>query len=199
MSNTLNYYNSYFDEYYDKTVGIDMSNLYDRFLRYINYSGEILDLGCGSGRDSFFFSKKGYDVTAIDGSENLARKASKLLSKEVKVCKFEDLALNKEQFDGVWALASLLHVSKENIVDVINNVSHGLKDGGVFYMSFKYGDIEYIDCNDRYFNCYTEDSFKDVLKEVKSLKIIEMYKTEDKMPNRDNLVWLNVLCMKNNN
>lgn len=60
-------------------------------------------------------------------------------------------------------------------------------------MSFKYGEDEYIDENERYFNCYTEKTFKKMIESVKNLKIKEIYITGDTLGGRENLRWLNIL------
>ena len=63
-------------------------------------------------------------------------------------------------------------------------------------MSFKYGNKEFVDEKERYFNCYDEESFKNLIEDIEDLEILKLYKTEDAMQNRENLVWLNVLCIK---
>ena len=190
MNNTLNFYNSNSKEYIETTLSADMSHLYNDFLSYIPKDGKILDLGCGSGRDSIEFIKRGYKIIAVDGSIELANAASKIIGQQVICSKFEDLKLT-ETFDGIWASASLLHVNKKDIVDVIKNISSNLKSTGVFYMSFKYGENEYVDEKGRYFNCYTEETFKEILVQVPSLKIESIYKSGDTLGGRNNLVWLN--------
>ena len=192
MNNTLNFYNNNSKEYIETTLSVDMSHLYNDFLKHIPKGGHILDLGCGSGRDSLEFIKRGYKITAVDGSKELANAASKIIGQQVICSKFEDLKLT-ETFDGIWASASLLHVNKNNIVDVIKNVSSNLKPNGVFYMSFKYGENEYIDEKGRYFNCYTEETFKEMLSQVPNLKIKTIYKSGDTLGGRNNLVWLNII------
>ena len=172
-----------------------MSKLYNEFLNNIPKGGTILDLGCGSGRDSKAFVDKGYKVTAVDGSKELAQSASKLIGRDVLVSKFEDLSLI-DKFDGIWACASLLHVNKRDILDVIKNVSSNLNNNGIFYMSFKYGEDEYIDEKGRYFNCYTEETFNELINKVEGLKIMKVYKTIDIVPGRGDIVWLNILCVK---
>ena len=42
----------------------------------------ILDLGCGSGRDSLYFLEKGYIVTSVDASEEMVRLSSELTGQE---------------------------------------------------------------------------------------------------------------------
>ena len=194
-NNTLDFYNNNSKAYIESTLSVDMSHLYKDFLNYIPKASYILDLGCGSGRDSLEFIEKGYNVTAVDGSKELSLAASKIIGKEVICSRFEDLKL-KERFRGVWACASLLHVNKDNILDVIKNISSNLKTHGVFYMSFKYGDNEYIDEKGRYFNCYTEKTFSELINKVNSLKVEKIYKTIDVLPGRGDITWLNILCIK---
>lgn len=194
-NNTLDFYNNNSKTYIETTLTIDMSNLYKEFLNNIPKAGNILDLGCGSGRDSKSFIDKGYKITAVDGSKELAQSASKLIGQEVLVSKFEDLSLI-DKFHGIWACASLLHVNKKDILDVIKNVSSNLNDNGIFYMSFKYGEDEYIDEKGRYFNCYTEETFKELINKVEGLKIMKVYKTIDIVPGRGDITWLNAICVK---
>lgn len=196
MNKTLNYYATNSKTYFDSTKGVDLSHLYNDFLKLVPKEGQILDLGCGSGRDSFNFKNLGYKVTAVDGCRELCDLASKYLGFNVINERFENLVFEEERFHGIWACSSLLHVKKYDIKNVLNNLVKGLKENGVFYMSFKYGDKEFIDEKGRYFNCYDEESFKKVIKEIDKLQILKIYKTEDVMPNRENLVWLNVLCIK---
>ena len=168
---------------------------YIKILNNIPKGGTILDLGCGSGRDSKAFIDKGYKITAVDGSKELAQSASNLIGQEVLVSKFEDLSLI-DKFHGIWACASLLHVNKKDILDVIKNVSSNLNDNGIFYMSFKYGEDEYIDEKGRYFNCYTEETFNELINKVEGLKIMKVYKTIDIVPGRGDITWLNAICVK---
>lgn len=197
INKTLDFYNNNSKTYIEKTLSGDTSNLYKGFLNNIPQGGSILDLGCGSGRDSIEFIKQGYNVTAVDGSKEMASAASKIIGQQVICSRFEDLKLI-ETFDGIWACASLLHVNKKHIIDVIKNISCNLKDNGVFYMSFKYCEDEYIDENGRYFNCYTEETFKDMIAQVSNLKIKNIYKSGDTLGGRNNLEWLNILCIKVN-
>lgn len=196
MNTTLNYYNNNSEKYFNNTISVNLNHLYKIIQMNINKNDSILDLGCGSGRDSLYFKQQGYNVTALDGSQQLADKASELIGQDVIVMNFEHIKLT-EKFHAIWACASLLHVKRAYILDVLNNlVSNNLEDNGVFYMSFKYGDKEYIDEHVRYFNCYTEESFKGVVEQVDGLSIEKIFTTEDVIPGRESLVWLNVMCRK---
>ena len=193
--NTLDYYNKNSEEYFNSTLNVDMTNTYKAFLKLLPKGGKILDLGCGSGRDSMNFMKLGYEVTAVDGSKELAKKASALLGKEVIVSTFEELEL-KEKFHGIWACASLLHIKREDLKTVLNNLYNNLDDNGVFYMSFKYGEKEYVDDKNRYFNCFTDESIISFINENTKYNILGLYITEDKLGRVNEVKWVNLICNK---
>ena len=193
--NTLDYYNKNSEEYFNSTLNVDMTNTYKEFLKLVPEGGKILDLGCGSGRDSMNFIKLGYEVTAVDGSKELAKKASALLGKEVIASTFEELEL-KEKFHGIWACASLLHIKREDLKIVLNNLYNNLDDKGVFYMSFKYGEKEYVDDKNRYFNCFTDESIISFINENTKYNILGLYITEDKLGRVNEVKWVNLICNK---
>ena len=193
--NTLDYYNKNSEEYFNSTLNVDMTNTYKAFLKLLPKGGKILDLGCGSGRDSMNFMKLGYEVTSVDGAKKLAKRASVLLGKEVIVSTFEELEL-KEKFHGIWACASLLHIKREDLKIVLNNLYNNLEDNGVFYMSFKYGEKEYVDDKNRYFNCFTDESIIGFINENTKFNILDLYITEDKLGRVNEVKWVNLICNK---
>ena len=193
--NTLDYYNKNSEEYFNSTLNVDMTNTYKEFLKLVPEGGKILDLGCGSGRDSMNFMKLGYEVIAVDGAKKLAKRASVLLRKEVIVSTFEELEL-KEKFHGIWACASLLHIKREDLKIVLNNLYNNLDDKGVFYMSFKYGEKEYVDDKNRYFNCFTDESIISFINENTKYNILGLYITEDKLGRVNEVKWVNLICNK---
>ena len=122
---TIQYYNKHADEFVSRTVDIDMSELYPKFTNLLPSGGCILDAGCGSGRDSRYFLSQGFEVVAIDASEEMVKCASKLMGQSAVQMKFEDVTFSNE-FDGIWACASLLHVKKENFVSTLNILVNAL-------------------------------------------------------------------------
>ncbi|MBR4470818.1 MAG: class I SAM-dependent methyltransferase [Erysipelotrichaceae bacterium] len=190
MNNTINYYNKNAKDYFDSTVNADMSDVYQKFLKYLPKHAYILDIGCGSGRDSKFFLSQRYKVEAIDGSEELCQLASEYIGQKVNNIKFNELDY-EDMFDGIWACASLLHVKKEEIEDVIRRLYKALKHNGVFYVSFKYGESDRIQ-GERYFNDMNESSVKELLK---GFEIMELWLSDDVRPERSDR-WINIICEK---
>ena len=103
---------------------------------------------------------------------------------------FDQIVFTNE-FDGIWACASLLHVPSDEINSILQKIIRAAKPQAPIYLSFKYGDFEGIR-NNRYFTDYTEKSFARLADSV-GLNISEMWITDDVRPNRAEK-WLNVLC-----
>ena len=194
MNQTIDYYNENADKFYENTVNADMSEQYQHFLKFLDQGAKILDLGCGSGRDSKYFIDNGYKVTAIDGSEKLSELASHLIGQEVKCMNFGDISFENE-FDGVWACASLLHVDSKEITNIMQKLNKSLKQDGVMYCSFKYG-AESGQRNGRYFLDMTEELFESLISEVGKCEVLEMYVTGDVRVGRDHEKWLNAVVKK---
>ena len=83
-NNTLDYYNSYADEFYKSTVNIDFTTMQEHFLTKLKKGSNILDFGCGSGRDTKYFLEQEYNVEAIDGSAELCKLASEYTGIKVR-------------------------------------------------------------------------------------------------------------------
>lgn len=191
---SIDFYNKNSKEFFENTVSADMTEAYNEFLRYIEPNGKILDAGCGSGRDSLFFLRKGFSVVSIDASEEMVRLSSELTGQKTIKMMFQDMNFSDE-FNGIWACASLLHVSKSEINHVIKIIVNSLKINGIFYASFKYGEGEIVR-NGRLFNSYNEETLKSLIEMQRDLKIIKIWKTQDVRPDRENEYWVNVLCRK---
>ncbi|WP_324824303.1 class I SAM-dependent methyltransferase [Sinanaerobacter sp. ZZT-01] len=193
-NNTLAYYNEHAEEFVFLTKSADMVLLYDMFQKYLKSGGKILDIGCGSGRDSKYFMEQGYDVVAVDGSEKICELASQYIGKNVLCIKFQNISFANE-FDGIWACASLLHIPKNEMAVVLKKLSNALKTNGYIYASFKYGQVERIN-GERFFNDYTEKDIDELFNHESRLNVVEWSITEDVREGRSDEKWLNVVAVK---
>lgn len=193
---TSEYYEKNGKAYAESTVNANMADSYSHFLPLVRGNGIILDLGCGSGRDSKSFIEKGFKVVAVDGSKQLCKYASSLLNQEVRNIKFDELDYENE-FDGVWACASLLHVSKSSMHDILAKISKALKDDGIFYCSFKYGDSE-REKDGRSFSDYNENDLKTLFTADLHLDIVEWWLSFDVRKDRSSEKWINIILKKQN-
>ena len=194
MDYTIDYYNQNAKNFIENTQNVDMHLAQDKFLLLLDSQSSILDFGCGSGRDTKYFLEKGYHVTATDGSAELCKLASAFTGIEVKEMLFQELDdINK--YDGIWACSSILHLPKKELFPVLRKMCIALKSAGVIYSSFKYGDFE-GERNGRYFTDFTEDTFRDFIKDIPELTIEDHWITSDVRPGRGNEKWLNLIIRK---
>ena len=194
-ASTAAYYDAHAAEFCANTMSVDMSQLYRPFLREIKQGGRILDAGCGSGRDSLAFIQMGYQVVSIDASTEMVAASSKLTGQTALLMTFDEISFERE-FDGIWACASLVHVSRQDLSAVLNRLTLALKPSGFCYMSFKYGDSERIE-GGRFFNDLNESLFHGVLSSHRELELVELWKTDDlRRLDRREQQWLNAIVKK---
>jgi len=190
---TIDYYNKHAEEFIALTFDVDMESLYQPFLAELPEGARILDVGCGSGRDTLAFKDKGYQVEAIDYSAELVKKAKELTGIEVRQQSFYELN-ESEKYDGIWACASLLHCDRDFLPEVMGHIFKALKPNGVCYMSFKYGNTD-REKDGRSFTDLNEQQAHELLKQIDQALLLQQWITIDKRPDRDE-EWLNVLWKK---
>ena len=194
MDKTIEYYNQNADMFARGTRLVDFTIVQERFRKMLPVGSRILDFGCGSGRDTKYFLEKGYQVAATDGSAELCRLAGSFTGIKVKEMLFQELD-EIGVYDGIWACSSILHLPKQELLPVIRKMCDALKDNGVIYTSFKYGDFE-GERNGRYFTDFTEDTFDKFIKVIQELTIEEEWITSDVRPGRGEEKWLNLILRK---
>ena len=191
---TKDYYDNNAQEFVNSTFMVDMQSLYQPFLNLLPDFGQILDLGCGSGRDALAFKNMGYQIEAMDYSAELVKKASDLTGIEVRLQSFYDLN-EIDTYDGIWACASLLHCERHRLVDVLQRMIQSLKANGVIYMSFKYGDQD-REKDGREFTDLNEQQAGELLDHFNQVSLAKQWISIDKRPDRTEQ-WLNLLWKKN--
>ena len=193
MNETIEYYNRNAETFIAGTLHADMSENRNRFLRYVKPGGRILDAGCGSGRDSLAFMKSGYQVDAFDASEEICRLASKTLGFPVECKRFEELT-GTSLYDGIWACASLLHVSGEELPGVMCQMKKLLKPEGVLYASFKKGNTERKK-DGRFFHDMTENACRDLFQNI-DMEVLDVFLSQDVREGRADEYWVNIIGKK---
>ena len=184
------YYDAHAQEFAARTLNLDMGHLYAPFLASLPPGGSILDAGCGSGRDALHFSRLGYRVSAFDASPEMVRRARALTGLPVEVQTFQDLNA-KEEFDGIWACASLLHVPPKDLPGVLSRLAGALKPGGTLFASVKTGQgVEKR--GGRYFTLHARETLLPLI-EAAGLQVTRVWTTLSVQPKPEPEEWLNVL------
>ena len=182
MRKTLLYYEQNVENFIRETREVDFSEVQELFLSKLEKGALILDFGCGSGRDTKCFLNRGYFVEAVDGSAEMCRAASRYTGIEVK---------------QMWACASILHLTHNELKEVLKKILLALKKEGIAYLSFKYGAFE-GERRGRYFLDMTEEAFAELLNETGGFDIEEKWITGDVRPERGDERWLNLILRKRN-
>lgn len=194
MFTTLTYYNQNARSYTAATQTLDFRLIQDRFLFRMPRSARILDFGCGSGRDTRYFLNHGFQVDAVDGSSEMCRIAEEYTGIPIRQMLFQELD-TVDTYDGIWACASILHLSRSELTDVFHRMAAALRKNGMIYASFKYGSFE-GERNGRYFTDFTESDFTEFVGRISELVIQEMWISGDVRSGRGEERWLNTILQK---
>lgn len=134
---TLAYYDKNAQGFWEGTRDHDVSQNIDVMLKYIEAASplELLDFGCGPGRDLVSFKALGHRVTGLEGSAQLAELARTHSGCQVLEQNFLDLDLPSAHFDGVFANAVLFHIPSQALPHVLRTLHLALTPGGVLFCS----------------------------------------------------------------
>ena len=191
MDKTIEYYNATAKDYFERTFSLEMSSIYERFIKYLKAGSYICDLGCGSGRDSKYFLSQGFTVMPIDGSLEMCRLASNFLGQKIICQKFDEISY-KNEFDAIWACSSLLHIQKSRLSYIMEKLIQAAKDSAVIYFCVKIGNSERI-IDGALFSDYKQDEMLSFISKHKSLQLIEIWISDDVRNQHERPQWLNII------
>lgn len=162
-ASTNAFYDDRAEEYAAATMGIDTADRISKFAALLPKGGHVLDVGCGSGRDLIALRSAGLKPKGLDTSASLAAIARTRSDVPVTVGDLQALPFAAGSFDGVWAMASLLHVERDQIHEALESLREILVPGGIFFASVKRG--KGLDCDNdgRWFTLYDEIGWRDHL------------------------------------
>lgn len=194
---TRNTYDLIYREYSARHSDIkEVRTQIKRFIQNMKPKAKILDIGCGPGRDAKFFAEQGYKVTGIDTSLKMIQLAETIApGARFYQMDASRLYFEPETFDGIWANASLLHLSGRKLRAALTEIHTVLRRDGMFYASVKAApeSTEIVEREaygqERYYQLWNK---KDFLRELENAGFeITAFWEEGESP-----VWLNVLCKK---
>lgn len=187
---TEEFYEARAEEYAARTGHLSMASLYAPFLELVPPGGHILDAGCGPGRDAAEFARRGYQVTACDGSARMVELTRRRTGVHAIQARFQDFQFHR-QFDGIWACASLLHVPLPELDDALARLRNAMKVGGAGFVSFKRGEGERIEEGRRFID-FTPESLSARLRGISGLAVIRTWVSRDEQ-GRIHVQWVNAL------
>lgn len=204
MTKTIGVYNAMADKYAKKLNDYAPRPEQEKFVSLLPKNTTILDAGCGPGRDCEYFIKQGFQVVGVDLSDKLLDIAKQRVPQASFVKQdLRALDFSPGSFDGIWACASLLHLHRAEVPQVLENFFHMLKPGGALFVMVKEGkgeaDVkESLSSNMvRHFTYFMLEELKKLLEKA-HFSVEEMYtwKEEVRRPGRRDLVWISSFARK---
>lgn len=193
---TLAYYEAEAEAYFAATIDADMSAEHERFLQELPPRGLILDAGSGSGRDTKVFLDRGYTVDAFDASPAMASLSSAFTGQTTEVATFENWTGKPDTYDGIWAFASLLHVTRSDLPGVLRTLCDSLKPGGWLFCSFKYGRVNKTDRLGRHYTNLTIKAAEELFESIGGLSSVEAWRVIAPEAKSETTSWLYCLVRK---
>jgi 2-polyprenyl-3-methyl-5-hydroxy-6-metoxy-1,4-benzoquinol methylase len=141
---TLNHYDANAKSFWEGTKDHDVTQNIESFLSACvqKKSLDILDFGCGPGRDVKYFKTLGHSPTGLDGSEEFCKLASDYTNCPILQQTFLNLELPKGKFDGIFANASLFHIPSQELPKVLSKLHEALRPNGILFSSNPRGNGE---------------------------------------------------------
>jgi len=193
-ADSAGWYEANAQTFFDRSVDASILVQQRRFADLLPAGGRVLDAGCGAGRDAKVFREWGFQVVATEAAPALAALARAHSGVDVRVMTFDQMDWD-HAFDGVWACASLLHVTRADLPATLRRLRRALVPGGAWFMSFKYGDQE-RESGGRWFTDLDEAGAERLLAQAGGLELIEMQVSHDVRPERSSDRWLSLLCRR---
>tara|TARA_R100000687_G_scaffold37701_1_gene30816 strand:+ start:680 stop:1306 length:627 start_codon:yes stop_codon:yes gene_type:complete len=198
FSSAADWYDHNAQSFSAASLSIDTSALLDRFAHGLAPDARVLDLGCGAGRDAQALLERGFAVEAVDASAEMCAHTEKLTQGRARVrqARIEDLPQGHETWDGIWMMASLLHLPRADWAGALARLIGALNPGGRLYLSVKDGEGEELDPRGRPMAHAGAGDLADLLRGIAPERAqIEIWKTQTPASGGEIQVWINALVV----
>jgi SAM-dependent methyltransferase len=177
---TLGHYERYAEDFWRGTHDHDVSQNIEALLAHLVGQAPftILDFGCGPGRDLKQFVDRGHKAIGLDGALNFVEMARAHSGCEVWHQDFLQLDLPAEQFDGVFANASLFHIPSQELPRVLLQLHATLKEEGTLFASNPRGNNQEGWVGDRYGAYHDIDAWRRYLTTAGFRELTHYYRPE---------------------
>ncbi|WP_319560699.1 class I SAM-dependent methyltransferase [Marispirochaeta sp.] len=198
-NSTLTYYQKNAAELARRYEQAEVPDLHLALQKTFPAASRLLEIGCGTGREASFMYSRGYDIICIEPSRPMLEEAlcrhpeleNRLFEGYVPGKLPEDLNTG-ESYDGVYAVASLMHLQQKELAPVFKLIRKLLKPGGGFLFSVPLSRPDLIesgyDTVGRFFLLISEDEWICRLEEA-GFRNIRTASNPDGM-GRGSITWL---------
>jgi len=192
---TLGHYSQNALSFWQGTKDHDVSQNINAFLNALpkDVSLDILDFGCGPGRDLATFKSLGHKPVGLDGSSEFCQMAEDFSTCQTLNQSFLSLDLNAYSFDGIFANASVFHIPSQELSGVLSTLHNSLRSGGILFTSNPRGNSE--GWNGVRYGHYMELETSQLYLERAGFEIIHHYYRPEGLP-KEQQPWLALVSRK---
>lgn len=154
-------------EQYERDHADRRASQAERFAAWLPAGSTILDVGCGPGRDLARFAAAGHHPLGVELNEEFARRASH--HGPVDHIDLRELHRIAGPFDGVWAAASLVHLTRDEVGSVLVQFARLVRPGGRLHVSVRStGDEGWLDEPDgrRWYSVWSAHEITDAVEQA---------------------------------
>lgn len=191
---TLQYYSQNASSYAADTSKRSMAAAIDWFSSFLQSDANVIDIGCGGGRDLRAFRRQGFNAVGLDVSAELAAIAAEFSGCPVVIADMRAMPFASGCFDAVWAAASLLHIDHEDIPAALAEIRRVLKPGAYFFSSVKQGDGQRREADGRLFSYFRRDEWSEFQARV-GLSVFD-HSTDDNDAESPDRSWVSTIARR---
>ena len=143
-----------------------------QFVSLVDSNGWVLDVGCGPGFDTAVFQQHNLQTIALDYTLAMMQAGQTALDIKANFVQgdMRCLPFVPQQFAGIWASASLLHLAQEDVPQTLSHFHSLLCPDGILYLAVKCGEgaswteKSYGEAEPRFFTYWQPDALDTLLK-----------------------------------
>ena len=190
--------NSFYEEnaqkYIEKTFYLDSFNILSKFTEFLRQGSKILDLGCGSGRDILWLTKKGYIAEGVEKSRKLCKFAEEKTGCRIYNADFLSFDFRPDSYDAIISIGGFVHLSQQELNEIISKSIISLRNGGIYFISLKKGEEFYTGDDGRVFYLWQKEK---ILEIAEKYKLQRLNYEEQKTLLKSKDVWMSFIFKKN--
>jgi SAM-dependent methyltransferase len=187
---TADFYETHSLDYRNQTVGIDPSPFLALLTRFLKNGSEILDIGCGSGRDLLWLQERGYRATGFERSAGLVEYARRHSGCPVIKGDFSVFDFSVFQFDALLLIGALVHVQDSAFAETLVRISRAVRGDGMIYLTLKEGAGCSQNEDGRIFTLWQPENLERIFADL-GMMIVDFARTGSAVNHKD--IWLGYL------
>jgi SAM-dependent methyltransferase len=189
----VNYYSTHAEQYHQTTFSVDPTSFLTPLAARVTPHAEVLDIGCGSGRDLNWLKQKGFRVIGLERSPGLAQRAREMVGCRILEEDFELFDFSSISVDVIVIVGGLVHVPQPKVPDLLHRFLAALRPNGLLLLTTKEGTGSSSDSTGREFFLWQDAELRAVFDRL-GLELLDCFRNLSRLGTQE--VWLGYVLRK---